>query len=93
MIPLLSAVIKQGIGEGVFRAASRDETATVFVSLMLGFQELANEQFIARQAGAIPFEVVQRSVASFTEAFERILGVPKGSLTLTDEATLHFWFG
>jgi AcrR family transcriptional regulator len=93
MIPLLSAVIQQGTNEGIFRAASPDETATVFVSLMLGFQELANEYFIARQAGTIAFEAVQRSVGSFTEAFERILGIPKGSLTLTDEATLHFWFG
>jgi len=93
MVPLLSAVIKQGIDEGVFRVASPDETATVFVSLMLGFQELANDYFIARQAGTITFAVVQRSVASFTEAFERILGIPKGSLTLTDESTLHFWFG
>jgi AcrR family transcriptional regulator len=93
MTPLLAAVITQGINEGVFRAASADETATVIVSLMLGFQELANEYFIARQAGTITFEVVQRSVSSFTEAFERILGIPKGSLTLTDEATLHFWFG
>jgi len=93
MVPLLSAVIRQGIHEGVFRSASPDETATVFVSLMLGFQEVANDHFIARQAGTITFEVVRRSVASFTEAFERILGIPKGSLTLTDEATLHFWFG
>ncbi len=93
MVPLLSAVIKQGIDEGVFRVASPDETATVFVSLMLGFQELANDYFIARQAGTITFAVVQRSVASFTEAFERILGIPKGSLTLTDQSTLHFWFG
>ena len=93
MVPLLSAVIKQGIDEGVFRVASPDETATVFVSLMLGFQEIANDYFIARQAGTITFAVVQRSVASFTEAFERILGIPKGSLTLTDESTLHFWFG
>jgi len=93
MVPLLSAVIKQGIDEGAFRVASPDETATVFVSLMLGFQELANDYFIARQAGTISFAVVQRSVASFTEAFERILGIPKGSLTLTDESTLHFWFG
>ena len=93
MVPLLSAVIEQGIDEGVFHVASPDETATVFVSLMLGFQELANDYFIGRQAGTITFAVVQRSVASFTEAFERILGIPKGSLTLTDESTLHFWFG
>jgi len=93
MVPLLSAVIEQGIDEGVFHVASPDETATVSVSLMLGFQELANDYFIGRQAGTITFAVVQRSVASFTEAFERILGIPKGSLTLTDESTLHFWFG
>jgi AcrR family transcriptional regulator len=93
LVPLLSAVVRQGIGEGVFRVASADETATVLVSLMQGFQEQAVNLFIARQAGTITFEVVERSVASFTEAFERILGIPKGSLTLTDQPTLHFWFG
>jgi AcrR family transcriptional regulator len=93
LCPLLSQVVRQGIDEGVFGVASPDETATVLVSLMLGFQELATDLFIARQAGTISFEIVERSVASFTEAFERILGIPKGSLTLTDEPTLHFWFG
>jgi AcrR family transcriptional regulator len=92
MVPLLSAVVRQGIDEGVFTADSPDETAMVFVSLMQGFQELAIDHFIARQAGTITFEVVQRSVAVFTQAFERILGIPNGSLTLTDDPTLHFWF-
>jgi AcrR family transcriptional regulator len=93
MVPLLSVVVRQGIGEGVFRIVSPDETAMVFVSLMQGFQELVIDHFIARQTGTVTFEVVQRSVASFTEAFERILGIPQGSLTLTDEPTLRFWFG
>jgi hypothetical protein len=60
---------------------------------MEGFQQQASDQFIARQTGNISFEVVQRSVAANTQAFERILGVAEGSLTLTDEATLRFWFG
>ncbi len=93
MIPLLSVVIRQGIDEGVIDALSPDETATVLVSLMQGFGQQASDQFIARQAGTISFEVVQRSVAANTRAFERILGVPEGSLTLTDEPTLRFWFG
>lgn len=93
MIPLLSAVISQGMDEGVIDADSPDETATVLVSLMQGFGQQASDQFIARQAGAISFEVVQRSVAANTQAFERILGVAEGSLTLTDEPTLRFWFG
>ena len=92
MVPLLSTVVRQGIDEGVFDAGSPDETARVLVALMEGFQQQASDQFIARQAGTITFEVVQRSVAANTQAFERILGVPAGSLTLTDEPTLRFWF-
>jgi AcrR family transcriptional regulator len=93
MVPILSAIVRQGIDEGVFDADSPDETATVLVALMEGFQQQASDQFIARQAGTISFEVVQRSVEANTRAFERILGVAKGSLTLTDEPNLRFWFG
>lgn len=49
--------------------------------------------FIARQAKTIPFELVERTFAGFTQAFERILGIPPGSLTLQDRATLDLWFG
>jgi AcrR family transcriptional regulator len=93
MIPLFSAVVKQGLSEGTLHVDSPDETAKVLVALMLGFQQQAADLFIARQAGAITFEVVRRSVAANNEAFERIVGIPKGSLTLTDEKTLRFWFG
>jgi AcrR family transcriptional regulator len=93
MVPLLSAIVQQGIDEGVFHVDSPNETATILVSLMEGFQQQAIDLFIARQSGTVSFEVVKRSVAANTEAFERILGVPKGSITLTDEPTLHFWFG
>jgi AcrR family transcriptional regulator len=93
MVPLLSAVVRQGIEEGVFAVVSPDETATVLVALMQGFQELATDYFLAREAGIMTFEEVRRSVATFTEAFERILGAKKGSVKPMDEATLHFWFG
>jgi AcrR family transcriptional regulator len=93
LVPLLSTVVRQGIDEGVFRVVSPNETATVLVSLMQGFQEQAVNLFIARQADTVTFEVVERTVAGFTEAYERILGVPRGSLTLTDEPTLRLWFG
>lgn len=93
MIPLFSAVVQQGLDEGTVHVDSPDQTAAVLVSLMLGFQQKATDLFIARQSGAIPFEAVRRSIAAYTEAFDRILGVPKGSLTLTDDKTLRFWFG
>jgi AcrR family transcriptional regulator len=93
MVPLFSAVVRQGVDEGTLQVDSPDETARVLVSLMQGFQLQATDLFIARQAGTVTFEVVQRAVTANTEAFERILGIPKGSVQLTDEATLRFWFG
>jgi AcrR family transcriptional regulator len=93
MVPLLSAVVRQGVNEGAFSVDSPDETATVLVSLMEGFQQQASNLLIARQTGTVTFEEVQRAVAANTEAFERILGVPRGSLTLASDSTLRFWFG
>jgi AcrR family transcriptional regulator len=93
MVPLFSTVVRQGVEEGAFDVASPDETTKVLLTLMQGFQEIAMDLFIARQAGTIKFDDVRRSIASFTEAFERILGIPKRSVTLADEATLRFWFG
>jgi hypothetical protein len=38
-------------------------------------------------------QMVLQSSRTFTEAFERILGIMAGSVTLADEATLRFGFG
>jgi AcrR family transcriptional regulator len=92
--PILATVIRQGIAEGVVTTSSSpQETARVVVYLMQGYQELAGEHFLARQAGTITFDEAVRTFAAFTEAFERILGIPRGSVKLADEGTLRFWFG
>lgn len=93
LTPIIASVIRQGIDEGVVTAGPPDEVARVIVYLVQGFQQLATEQFLARQAGTITYAEVARTYAAFTEAFQRILGVPNGSVTLIDDATLHFWFG
>jgi len=74
-------------------ADSPEGAARAVVSLMLGAQDLALELFLARQADAIPFEVVETSIAAYTEALERILGLAPRSLALMDGATLRLWFG
>jgi AcrR family transcriptional regulator len=91
--PILRTVIRQGIDEGLIICSSPDEMARVLVYLVQGYQELAGEHFTARQAGTISLDEVLRTHAAFTEAFERILGIAHGSVTLTDEPTLRYWFG
>jgi hypothetical protein len=33
-----------------------------------------------------------RTFGAYKVALERVLGLPRNSLTLIDEATLHWWF-
>lgn len=93
LVEILCPVIEQGMAEGTFSPGTPADTARALVYLLQGYQDLAVEQFLARQQGTISFEAVRTSTAALTTAFERILGVRAGSLTLMDEDTMRFWFG
>jgi AcrR family transcriptional regulator len=93
LAPLLSAIVRQGADEGVFTSGSPDDLARVLVSLLQGANETAVELYVARRAGNVSFEAVQHLLATYVEAFERLLGLPCGSLTLVDQAVLREWYG
>jgi AcrR family transcriptional regulator len=78
--PLLAAILRQGRAEGVFTTTSPDDTARVLVSLWLALNEFASELFLAREAKTITLEAVEHTLRAHLEAFERILGIPDGSL-------------
>ena len=88
IVPMLAAVVKQGIDEGVFTAASPAETARILVMLLLGFQDVATDMFL----NAVGYSAVRHTFASYNDAFERLLGAPRGSIDLADEAVLREWF-
>ena len=93
LAPFLATIIRQGNDEGQFRIASPDRMGRILVGLIQAFGDESTELFIARQTGAVEIEEVEAAVAANTEAMERILGIPAGSLTLIDRPTLHLWFG
>jgi len=93
MTPLLATIIRQGVAEGSFTTASPDHAARVYVSLILGANEAAVDLFDAHRRGAVTFEEVERTLAAFGEAFERILGARPGSLGFEDRsAVIREWF-
>ena len=92
LTPLLSRIARQGKAEGVFSVSSADHAAAVFVSLVLAANEMASQLFVARQARAVSFEDVERTLAAYAEAFERILGIPTGSWPTVDREIIRFWF-
>ncbi len=93
MTPVLTEIIRQGCSEGVFSVDSPEDAAQICVVLIQGTQEVAGGLYLARQANAIPLEAVERKLASFADAYARVLGAPPGSLTLVDEKTIRLWFG
>jgi AcrR family transcriptional regulator len=93
LTPLLAAIVRQGRDEGVFAVGASDETARVLVSMMQGANEEAVRLFMARQAGNVSFAAVERFVAAYADALDRILGLPQGAMTFVDEATLKQWYG
>ncbi len=93
LTPVLAEIIRQGCLEGVFTVDSPDDAARICVALIQGTQEIAADLYLARQAGTLPLETVERILASFATAYERTLGAPPGSLTFVDEETIRLWFG
>ncbi len=92
-VPVLARIVEQGIEEASFRVESPDATARVLMMLLQGLQEEATDLFVARQANTISFDEVVTRLASCTSAFERVLGVDAGSITLIDEPVLQAWYG
>jgi AcrR family transcriptional regulator len=92
MTPLLIRLVRQGVADGDFTATDPDSTAQVLVAVIQGSQEVALKQFVGCQSGEITVDDVIRVFASYTEAVERILGAPAGSLALVDPAMLRMWF-
>ena len=89
----LTPIIQQGIDEGDFQAGSASQAANVLVMLLLGFQDIATDLFLERQAGRVDLAEVERTFGSYTESFERILGARAGSIQLIDHGVLRAWYG
>ena len=93
LVPTLAPIVEQGVAEGTFRSDAPAETARVLVMLLQGFQDVATELFLDRQAGRIGLDAVVQTFASYTASFERILGASPGSIHLIDRTVLRAWYG
>jgi AcrR family transcriptional regulator len=89
--PLLAEIIRQGIQEGVMTATYPDQLSEVVASLTQDAGEAIGALILSFDPEHNDMQRVERTVAVYTEAFERILGVPPGSLTLIDDQTLKEW--
>ena len=90
--PLLSEIIRQGVQEGVMRVSYPDQMGEVITSLVWDAGLAFGEMLFSFNPPHADMQRVERTVAAYTEAFERVLGVRAGFLTLIDDQTIREWF-
>jgi AcrR family transcriptional regulator len=89
--PKLAAIIRQGVAEGLFTVQYPDHTAAVLLSLSVGLGDTWAELLLAPDPAPDVEQRILDSVAAYTEALERVLGVAAGSLTLMEPELLKEW--
>ncbi len=90
--PLLAGILRQGAAEGAFSPTSPDHAAAILIALLNGSSDAIGRLALDRHDGLVAFEEVERSMAAYEEAIERILGLAPGTFVLVDDLSLHVWF-
>lgn len=90
--PLLAAVIRQGVGEGVFTVSCPDETARILVAAIAGARDGAVHLFLEEPPGPETLATVERMMAAGEEAYARVLGVEPGSMTIFGRRAIEEWY-
>jgi AcrR family transcriptional regulator len=91
MTPLLVDLLRQGVATGEFTVRHPDETARFIVALIQGGGDIATDVYVAFHGGEIDFAEVEQVFGAYSDALERILGIPAGRLAM-DPAMLRLWF-
>lgn len=89
--PLLTEIIRQGIREGVMNNPYPDQIGEVILALMLGMGDAMVGLFIPDGLHPDDLPQLEATLAAYTDALERILGIHTGSIQLSDTATLQEW--
>jgi hypothetical protein len=90
--PLLAEIIRQGVQEGAMTATYPDQVGEMIASLAQDAGDAIGAMLISFDPERDDMQRVERTVAVYNDAFERVLGVPTGSFTIVDDQTLKEWF-
>ncbi len=92
LAPWLSAIIRQGVEEGVFVTSYPDQVGEVVLALVMELGETLGRLLLSFEPERDDLLRIEGTVAVYTDALDRVLGAPKGSLQIVDAETLRAWF-
>ncbi len=92
--PSFTRVIQQGVQEGTLRNSFPEHATVMSVYLILGLSDKFADVILGHESGISSdekFQIMQKAVAAYTDALERVLGAPAGSIQLMDDASIRVW--
>ena len=90
--PLLTAIIRQGVQEGVLKTSYPEHIGEVILPIIQSLSDTLARQLLSFEPERGDLQHAENTVAAYTNALERVLGAPQGSLELVDSETLKEWF-
>lgn len=93
LIPMFTHIIRQGIQEGVLTTPFPDHAGKIILTLSQGLGETLGDVILSGyepEEQALPH--IESVTAAYSDAIERVLGVPKNSLTIVYTDVLKDWY-
>jgi AcrR family transcriptional regulator len=95
--PSFSQVIRDGMEEGTLATSHPEQAFEMCLYVLMGLGDKFGEVILEHQAGIsnLPrserLRIMEDAVAAYTNAVERILGAPAGSMQLMDAESIRIW--
>ena len=90
--PALARIIDHGVRDGAFTAAYPAQCARVILALVQDLNDELAELFLASELSDNDWHTIEHTVASYTDAVQRVLGVPVDTVVLIQPQMLRSWF-
>jgi TetR/AcrR family transcriptional repressor of nem operon len=89
--PMLAEIVRQGIAEGVISTSFPDQIGGMIWGLTQGIGDDVAELLLSQEPKPDALLRLEAIIGAYSEAMERILGLPAGTLPLADIALLKEW--
>ncbi len=81
--PILTDIIRQGVEERVFDTEYPEEAAELIMLMARDINESVAPYIFAKELGKKEEEIIERKYRLWSDAIERMIGAPKGSIEST----------
>jgi len=90
--PHLTQVIRQGVEDGSFSTPYPEQAFEMCFHILQGLSDKIGQVVMAKPRPVDALKRIEKDVAAYTDALERVLGMPAGSMKFLDTKSIRVWF-